>query len=56
MDSIFRCSCVEDLELATRRCCFAVYSSFGTCKIKSVFDRQDLDTFICSVFIFLDLH
>jgi len=27
-----------------------------TCKIKSVFDRQDSDAFMCSVFIFLDLH
>ena len=52
-----------DLELATRRSCFGrsyvvVCSSliYGTCKIKSVFDRQDLDAFMSSVFIFLDLH
>ena len=52
----------ENLELATRRRCFGwsfvvVHLSFGTCKIKSVFDRQDVDAFMCSVFfIYLDLH
>ena len=55
----FRCPIAENLELTTRRWCFGwsfvvVYSSFGTCKIKSIFDRQDLDAFICSVLIFLD--
>jgi len=29
---------------------------FRTCKIKSVSDRQDLDAFMCSVFIYQDLH
>jgi len=29
----------------------AVYSSFATCKIKPVFDRQDLDGFMCFVYI-----
>jgi len=61
VDSIFRCSCAENLELSVRKRCFGcsfvvVYLSFGTSKFKSVSGRQDVGALMCSVFTYLDLH